>query len=317
MRIVIIESLGITPDALKTLSLLLKANGHEVIAYDKRAKTDAELSERVRDADVVVLANQPLGRSVIENCEKLKMLDIAFTGVDHVDVAAAREKDVLICNAAGYATQAVAELVIGLIIDLYRYIITLEKETRSGGTIGGLVGNELSGKTLGIVGTGAIGLEVAKLAGAFGCKLLGYNRSVRPAGEALGIRYVSLEELAAESDIVSVHLPLTKGTQGVIDEAFLNRMKKEAILINTARGGVVDTQALAQALSDDVIAGAAVDVFDSEPPLPADHPLLHVPNIILTPHIAYATQESLYKRAEIVFDNIRHWLDGKPTNVVK
>ncbi len=316
MRIVIMEPLGITDDALQTLSMLLRADGHEFVAYDNRETDTEKLIERVKDADVLVLANQPLEKTVIDACKNLKLVDIAFTGVDHVDVEACKARGITICNAAGYSTNAVAELAFGLMIDVYRYIVTCDHEIRNGGTIGGLVGHELCGKKLGIVGTGAIGLKVAEIGKAFGCELLAYSRSIRSEGLEMGIKYMDLEELLSQSDIVTLHVPMNAETIRLINKEKLARMKSTAILINTSRGPVIDNVALAEALKEGVIAGAGIDVFDIEPPLPKDYPLLGAPNLVLTPHVAFATRESLYKRAAIVFENIRCWLAGTPQNEV-
>lgn len=316
MKIVIMEPLGITDDALQTLSMLLRADGHEFIAYDNRETQTEKLIERVKDAEVVVLANQPFGKEVIDACKNLKLVDIAFTGVDHVDVAACKERGIVLCNAAGYSTNAVAELAFGLMIDVYRYIVTCDHESRNNGTIGGLIGHELCGKKLGIVGTGAIGLKVAEIGKAFGCELLAYSRTVRPEGLEMGIKYMDLDELLKQSDIVTLHIPVSKETQKLISPDKLALMKPESIIINTSRGGVLDNEALADALKEGRIAGAGIDVYEMEPPIPKDYPLLSAPNTVLTPHVAFATKESLYKRAVIVFDNIRCWLEGSPQNRV-
>ncbi|MEG1184258.1 MAG: 2-hydroxyacid dehydrogenase [Eubacterium sp.] len=316
MKIVIMEPLGITQDALQTLTMLLRADGHKLIAYDNRETNQEKLIERVKDAEVVVLANQPFDKKIIDACPNLKLVDIAFTGVDHVDVASCKERGITLCNAAGYSTNAVAELAFGLMINVYRDIVTCDHETRSGGTIGGLIGNELCGKKLGIVGTGAIGLKVAEIGKVFGCELLAYSRTVKSEGLEMGIKYMDLEELLRQSDIVTLHIPVSKETEKLINKEKLALMKPKAILINTARGGIIDNEALAEALKDGKIAGAGIDVFEGEPPLPANYPLLGAPNTVLTPHVAFATKESLYKRAVIVFDNIRCWLEGRPQNIV-
>ena len=316
MKIVIMEPLGITEDALQTLSMLLRADGHEFVAYDNRETDRDKLIDRVKDADVLVLANQPLDKTVIDACANLKLVDIAFTGVDHVDVEACKARGITLCNAAGYSTNAVAELAFGLMIDVYRYIVTCDHEIRNSGTIGGLIGHELCGKKLGIVGTGAIGLKVAEIGRAFGCELLAYSRSIRSEGLEMGIKYMDLEALLAQSDIVTLHLPMNAETEKLIDAEKLAMMQPGAILINTARGGIVDNVALAEALKRGDIAGAGIDVFDMEPPLPKGYPLLGAPNLVMTPHVAFATRESLYKRAAIVFENIRCWLIGSPQNEV-
>ena len=314
MKIVIMEPLGISNDAFMALSMLLKADGHQVIAYDGRAKNERALIDRVADADVIILANQPLNRRVIEQCHNLKLVDVAFTGLDHVDLDVCKERGIMVCNAAGYSTNAVAELVFGLIVDLYRTICSCDQNLRDG-VVTGIPGTELKGKTIGIIGTGAIGLRVAEIAKAFGCELLAYNRTVKQSGQDMGIKYLPMEEVLKRSDIVTLHLPLTESTAKIIGKKELALMKPTAILINTARGGIVDNNALAEALNQGIIAGAGIDVFDEEPPFSGTEPLVSAKNTILTPHIAYSTKESLYQRAVIVFDNVRCWLEGEPQNV--
>ncbi|MSS19678.1 NAD(P)-dependent oxidoreductase [Pseudoramibacter porci] len=315
LKIVIMEPLGISDDAFKALTMLLKADGHQIIAYDHKAETEEILAERVADANIIVLANQPLRKKVLEHCHHLKMVDVAFTGVDHIDVDYLKANHIAICNAANYSTHAVAELAIGLMIDLKRKI-SESQDILVQGKSKFPIGSELCGQTLGIVGTGTIGLQVAKIAKAFGCHLIAYSRTQREEAQAMGIEYVSLDQLMRRSDIISLHVPWTKETTQMIDAQQINKMKKEAILINTARGALIDYHALAQALNMGKIAGAGIDVFEEEPPLPPDHPLLTAKNCIITPHIAYATREALYKRAEIVFDNIRCWLEGQPQNII-
>lgn len=199
-------------------------------------------------------------------------------------------------------------------IQLLRNVGKTEVRCRNGETKDGLVGNLLCGKTVGIVGAGAIGKKVAALSKAFGCSVIACNRSA--VSDPAIDEQVSLEELLKRADIVSLHCPLTAETKGLIGKEQLALMKQSAILINTARGAVVDSDALAQALADGSIAGAACDVSEKEPPLDTAHPLLHSPNTIVTPHIAFASVESMEQRAEIVFNNLYSWLEGKQINAV-
>ncbi|MBR4015348.1 MAG: hydroxyacid dehydrogenase [Anaerotignum sp.] len=316
MKIVIIEPLGITAEKLAEATAAVKARGHEIIAYDTKTEDVAELAERGKDADVIIVANQPFRKEVIEKCEKLKLLSVAFTGVDHVDVDVCKERGITVCNAAGYSTNAVAELAFGLAISVLRNIPPCDAVCRKEGTKAGLVGGELFGKTFGVVGTGAIGSKVAKIAQAFGCKVVAYSRSVKPEMESLGVTYLPLEEVLKISDIVSLHVPLNRHTKGLIGEKEIALMQKNAILLNTARGGVVDSRALANALNEERIAGAGIDVFEMEPPVPADHPLLHSKHTVVTPHVAFASHEALFTRAQIVSENILKWEDGTPQNVI-
>lgn len=315
MKIVMLEPLGIKEESLKKLSSALTAQGHEFAAYERSEDTSV-LIKRVENADVLIVANLPLKGEVIRSAASLKMISVAFTGIDHIDAKACGEKGIVVCNAAGYSTNSVAELTFCFILDVLRKVIPCDAAVRNGGTKAGLIGNELAGKTVGIVGTGAIGMRVAEIANAFGCKLLGYSRTKREAAGPLGMKYVSLEELMASSDIVTLHTPLTDATRHLINKERISLMKPTGILINTARGPVVDSGALAQALNEGRIAGAGIDVFETEPPLGTDHPLLNAKNVVATPHIAFATQEAMEKRAAITFDNISGWLDGHPQNVM-
>ena len=314
MRIVLLESLGISDGVIAKHAQKLENMGHSFTAYEKNTDPAVQV-ERCRNADAVMLANMPLSEAVIDKAEHLKFIDVAFTGVDHIPMEAARKKGIAVSNASGYATQAVAELCVSFMIQLLRNVNKTEKRCRTGGTKDGLIGNLLCGKTVGIVGAGAIGKRTAALCKAFGCTVLAYTRS-KITDASVVDRQVSLEELLSSADIVSLHCPLTAETKGMIGKEQLALMKKTAFLINTARGGVVDQDALAAALSDGQIAGAALDVFDKEPPLPEDHPLLHAPNTIVTPHIGFASVESLEQRADIVFENLYSWLEGRQLNAV-
>ena len=311
MKIVQIEPLGITDEQLKSLVEELENNGDEYIAYDSRETDTDKLIERVKDADVVVLANQPFPAEVVEKCEKLKMISVAFTGVDHVAVDECKKRGICVCNAAGYSTNAVSELVFGLIISLYRKINEGKENMTSGVKM--VPGIELLGKKFGIIGTGAIGLKTAEIAKAFGCEVYAYSRTEKHID---GIKYITLCDLMRTCDIISVHVPLNDSTKDLVSSMLIDEMKSDAILINTARGPIIDNAALAKALKDGKIAGAGIDVFDTEPPLAPDYPLLDAPNTVLMPHIGFSTKEALYKRAVITINNITSWKSGEPQNVV-
>lgn len=313
MKLAILEPLGVAKENL--LAMVEKAvNGRmEVVYYDTRAEDTPTLIERSRDADVVVLSNFQYRREVMEHCPNLKMVCVAFTGVDHVDVAYCKEHGITVCNCAGYSTVAVADLVFGLVIALARNILPCDQAVRQGGTKAGLVGFELEGKKFGVVGTGAIGLRTAKIAQAFGCEVNAYSRTKK---DLPGITYVDLDTLLSTCDIVSLHVPQTSETVGLINAEKLALMKPTAMLINTARGPIVDSAALAEALKSGKIAGAGVDVFEKEPPIPSNHPLFGAPHLVATPHVAFASQQAMEKRAVIVCDNLAAWLDGKPRNVI-
>ena len=314
MKIVVMEPLGVAEGTLRQQAEELLGKDAALCLYDSPAKDAAELVERGADADVIVIANHPFPREAVEGCKNLKMLCVAFTGVDHVALDACREKGVVVSNCAGYSTEAVAELVFGMALTLYRDIISADNAVRRSGTRAGLTALELAGKKFGVIGTGAIGLRVAELAKAFGCRVYGCSRTVKPEA---GIRYLSLRDLLSTCDVVSIHVPLTDETRGMIGKEQLSWMKPTAILINTARGPIVNSADQAEALKEGRLAGAAVDVFEKEPPLREDHPLLRCPNVVAAPHVGFATQEALERRSVIAFENIAAWVRGCPQNVVK
>lgn len=314
MNIVLMESLGIDNDTLNEYILRLKSKGHDFKIC--KGSCDIEVQkEQIKDADIVILANMPLKGEVIQSAKNLKFIDIAFTGVDHVDIKAAKELGIDISNASGYSNESVCELTICMILTLLRNVREVEKRCREYKTKDGLVGSELNGKVVGIVGTGKIGSRVAQILSAFGCKILAYNGFSNKADTDI-ITYLPLKEMLEMSDIVTLHCPISEKSRHIINKQTLSYMKKDAILINTARGGVVDSSALAWALNNDMIRAAAVDVFDVEPPLDDSEPLLKAKNTLLTPHIAFASKESMLKRAKIVFENIDMWLLGKQINKI-
>lgn len=317
MKITVLEPLGVFEEEIRKIGKPVIDKGHELVIYNEKSSDIEELKNRVKDTDILVIANSPLKGEVIKSAENLKMISVAFTGVDHVDLNACKERNILVSNAAGYSTPAVVELAFGLMISLFRNIVPLDKVTREGGTMSGYSQRELYGKTLGIVGTGAIGSAVAKVALAFGCKVIAYNRSENQELVSKGIEYKSLEDVLKESDIVTIHLPLTEETKGIISEDKLRLMKKDSILINTARGPIIDNKGLAKILQEGKIAGAGIDVFDMEPPIPHDYSLIKEKGTVITPHIGFASQEAMIRRANIVFRNIETWLEGKPENIIK
>lgn len=312
MKIVLLEPLGI-PDEILVEKVREAAGDNEVIYYNTRREDTETLIERSRDADAVVLSNFKFSREVMEKCPHLKYICVAFTGYDHVDMDYARERGIAVSNCAGYSTSAVADLVFGFVIDLYRNIIKCNDVVRNGGTKAGLIGPELEGKKFGIIGTGAIGSRVARIANAFGCKVYAYSRTRKNLSD---VTFTDLDTLMSTCDIISVHVPQNSETTGMISKEKIALMKNDAVLINTARGPIVDSIALAEALNNGKIAGAAVDVFETEPPIDPEHPLLNARNCIATPHIAFASVQAMYKRADIVCENIRAYLEGNPVNLV-
>jgi len=241
---------------------------------------------------------------------------VAFTGYNHIDLDKCKERGIKVSNAAGYSTNSVAEITFGLIISLLRSMGPAEAAVREGSTKAGFTQLDLKGKTLGVLGTGSIGGAVAEIGLAFGCKVIAYNRSEKPALISKGVEYKPLDEVLKESDIVTLHTPLTDDTKHLINKEKLALMKPSAYLINTAVGPVVDNDALAEALHNGTIAGAGLDRVDMEPPVPADYPILSAPNVVILPHVGYATDEAMVRRAEITFTNIVKWEKGEQDNVV-
>lgn len=317
MNIALIEPLHISKDALSALARPLEALGHRFTAWDTKSASPQEMLSRVQGQDIVIIANTPFPEEVARGADQLKMLDVAFTGIDHVALAACREKGVMICNCANYSNQSVAEMAVGLALSLLRKIPEGNQLIRKGHGSGGLMGGEIAGKTVGVIGTGRIGEKAIRLFKAFGARVIAYSRTEKPDIAALGVEYMPLEDVMAASDIISLHIPATPDTRHLIGKAQLARMKKSALLINCARGAVVDAEALKIALNEERIAGAALDVFDAEPPLPGDHPLFGAKNLIMTPHTAYFTEEAMLRRAQIAFENIHAFLEGKPQNVCR
>lgn len=304
MKIVAVEPIGISAERAKEIQHQLAQKGHEFVWYADRKEDAATLVERMQDAEIVIVSNIPLPADVLSKCPKLQFLNVAFTGLDHIDLNYCEAHQIRVKNASGYATQGVAELAVGLMIDVLRQITRLDGSIREGGVRGAFLGRELRGKTVGIVGTGAIGIRTAQLLQAFGCDVIAWNRTQRPEVTGMGIPYVSLEELMHRSDIISLHVPMTPETNGLISKEMLVLCKPTAILINTARGKVVDMNALAEALREGRMAGAGIDVYEKEPPLPQEHPLLNAPNCVLVPHVGYATREAFDDRIEIVLRNL-------------
>lgn len=308
MNIVCVEPLGISQQDFENLKAEFKAKGHEFSYYMDRQEDASTLVNRMKDAHIAVISNIKLSSDTLGACSHLRYLSVAFTGLDHIDLAYCKEHNIAVQNAAGYSTTAVSELAVALMLDLYRKITELDGTLRQGGTRGMFLGRELRGKTVGVIGTGAIGTATIRLLLAFGCKVLAYNRSEHVEVRQLGVDYLPLDQILSQSDIITVHVPLTNETHHLINAERLALMKPTAILINTARGNVCDIDAVAQALKEGRLAGAAFDVFEKEPPLANDHPLLSAPNCVCIPHVGYASRESFDIRADIVFDHVREYL---------
>ena len=276
---------------------------------DFPATTPAQVVERLRGAAICITNKVPVRAADLARLPELKMIAVAATGTDNVDVAAARERGIAVANIRNYAIDTVPEHCFMLILALRRNLLAYRADVEAGKWQQSdrfcLLDHpiaDLAGSTLGIVGYGALGQSVARIARAFGMQVAVTSRS--PVNED-GIRQVPLDELLCASDVVSLHAPLTDATRNMIGARELGRMKPSAILVNTARGGLVDEAALAGALQRGQIAGAAFDVLSTEPP-PADNPLLQLrlPNFILTPHCAWGSAQAMQRLADILIDNI-------------
>lgn len=313
IKIVFAEPIGLPDKDKVTFTSEMEQQGNSVIFYNDVPRDSDELIQRMANAQVLVVSNLPVPETAIHAAKSLKYISVAFTGVDHIAQEACKKHGITISNAAGYSTQAVAELTIGLAIDLLRKVTPADSVTRSLGGRSGFLGQELAGKTFGILGMGAIGQRVAQLANAFGCRVITWSRTVKSNTHA---EFLEFDEVIRKSDILSLHLPLKPQTENLMGMREFEMMKPSAMLINTARAKVVNTPALVDALNQNLIAGAAVDIYEYEPPLKNNHPLLSAPNTLLLPHLGFATHEAIALRSQIVLNNIRSWLQGKVQNDV-
>lgn len=289
-----------------------------ITSYDT---TPAELvQERAADADAVIMNRIVMSREVMKSLPKLRFIGALATGYNTIDVNAARELGICVCNVPSYCVETVAQMAFALLLTLCNHIKEHSDEVRKGNWNKSIEMSysshpifELYGKTLGIVGFGNIGRTVAALGRSLGMKILVYNRTAREMPE--GCRQAELEEVLKESDVLSLHCALTPDTAKLIDKKALSLMKPTALLINTARGGVIDEAALAEALNEGIIAGAGLDVMTKEPP-EEDNPLLTAKNCIITPHIAWASKDARARLVKIVAENLKGYLEGRPQNVV-
>ncbi len=302
MKIVFLESLGLSVERIEDECKTLEALGHEVVIYADRCPE--KNAERAADADIVVESNMPLHKDFFDACPNLKMLSIAFTGLDHIDLNECERRGIIVKNAAGYSTEAVAEEAICMMIGLYRHVIENDRITRSCTGVPMSPGREIAGKTIGVIGLGAIGQRTAKLAQAFGCNVIAWNRTPRIVA---GVTIVDKETLFKEADIVTIHIALNDETRDFVTAKELALMKRSSIIVNAARGPVVNAQDLSDALKEGRISGAALDVYDVEPPLDSNNPMLDAPNTILLPHIGFATKEAFELRLGIVVNNVEQF----------
>jgi len=276
---------------------------------------------RAAEAEIVLTNKTVLDRSVIEQLPEMRYIGVLATGYNVVDVAAARERDVVVTNVPAYAARSVAQMVFALLLELTQNVAHHAQTVRDGRWSAcidfcywdqPLI--ELEGLTMGLVGFGRIGRAVAEIAQVFRMKVVAFDPEWSSSA-SLGVEFVSVDRLFEESDVVSLHCPLTPDTQGLVNAERLAQMKDTAFLINTSRGPVVDENALAEALAAGRLGGAGLDVLAVEPPGP-ERPILHAPNCFITPHIAWASQASRQRLMDTAVGNVKAFLAGQPENVV-
>ncbi len=303
-QILILEDLGISKELFNSLATELP------YSFIWSIEEVDELS-----LEGIITIKTKVDKSLLSLFPNVKFIAVAFTGYDCVDMQLCEQKQISVYNVPTYSTNSVAELTLGLAISLLREIPKANTIMRNG-EWALKPGIELAGKTIGIVGTGTIGQTTARYFKTMGCNIIGWSRSRRVEFEEIGSYTDSLIELCSQADIISVHLPLTTDTNGLIGEQEIAAMKTSAYIINVARGNIVEETAIIAALKKNRIAGATVDVFAQEP-INSDSEFLKLPNVILTPHIAYKTEEALQRRAEVTLDNIKGFIEGKEVNKVR
>jgi D-3-phosphoglycerate dehydrogenase len=305
-QIVILEELSVPQETLQTLFSEQKLT-HEIV-WDEDKVEDSAMVE------VLVTVKTAVDESLLQKYPNVTCVAVAFTGYDCVDLEACSRSGIDVVNVPTYSTNSVSELVLGHAISLLRNIPQSDTTLRQG-KWDVHPGKELAGKTVGILGTGAIGVQTARLFKAFGCQVVGWSRTQRPEFSEVGTYIDDMHQFLSVADIVSIHVPLHADTKGLVAAQEFAAMKETAYIINTSRGPIIDELALITALKNREIAGAALDVFTTEP-VSADNELLVLPNTILTPHIAYKTEEALERRAAITVDNIAKSLQGNPVHKV-
>ncbi len=284
----------------------------EVKIYDTTAPN--EVADRIADTDVVLINKVKLNEKNLGEARALKLICIAATGYDNIDVVYCREHGIAVSNVVGYSTQSVAQLTLAMALSLCTHLPEYTEAVRDGSYTEGGVANrltpvyhEICGKTWGIVGYGNIGKQVAAVARAMGCRVIAFKRTPDPEVEC-----VALDELCRISDMISIHLPLSDATRGIIGEHEISLMKSDAIVINVARGAVTDEAALAEAVASGKIGGIGVDVYSTEP-MPKDHPfyaIRHLPNVCLTPHMAWGAAEARARCLDEIIKNIKAFYSG-------
>ena len=317
MKIVVLDGYTENPGDLSWDGL---TSCGELTVYDR---TPAELTaERIGDAEAVYTNKTPITEEILDRCPGIRFIGTLATGYNVVDVKAAAGRGIPVCNIPGYGTAAVAQFTMGLLLELCHHIGAHSESVKAGEWSAcpdfcywKFPQMELAGKTMGIIGYGSIGREVGRLAHAFGMRVLANARIRRPELETDWCRYAELDELFAQSDVISLHCPLFPETEGLINRDSIAKMKDGVLILNTARGPLIVEKDLREALDAGKVGGAALDVVSKEPIEP-ENPLLGAENIIFTPHIAWAPRESRQRLMDIAVDNLKCYVDGKPQNVV-
>ena len=317
MKIVVLEGHAVNPGDLSWA--WLEAYG-SVTVYPRLVSPE-ETVARIGDSDVILINKTPITADILDACPSVKLICVLATGYNVVDCDAARARNIPVCNVPDYGTGAVAQYTIALLLELCHRIGHHDRRVHDGAwttcpdfCFWDTPQMELAGKTLGIIGFGRIGQAVGRIAKAFGMEVLACSRTEYPKAREIG-RYVTLEELLAQSDVISLHCPLTPETTGIINKATISMMKDGAIVINTSRGAAIVEQDLADALDSGKLRGAAVDVVAREP-IPGDSPLLTASNCIITPHIAWAPKESRQRILDCTRRSIEAFLADAPINTV-
>ena len=318
MKIVLLDSEALNPGDLSWEAL--EGLG-SLTVYPRGAADPDEVIRRIGDAEIVLTNKTPIARTVFERCPGMKLLCVLATGYNVVDTAAAREYGVPVCNVPAYGTEMVAQFAIGLLLEICHHVQLHNQSVHAGDwercpnfCYWKMPIIELAGKTMGIIGFGRIGRAVGRIAKALGMRVLATGSRKCPEGEAIA-EYVDLDTLLSQSDVVSLHCPQFQETVGIINAGTIAKMKDGAILLNNSRGGLLDEQAVADALNSGKLRYAAVDVVSREPIL-GTNPLLTAKNCIITPHISWAAVEARARIVDITAENIRRFLAGDPQNVV-
>ena len=317
MQIVILDADALNPGDI-SFSSLEKLG--KLTAYNRTKKE--EIIERAKDAEIVLTNKTPLREQTLSQLPKLRYIGVLATGYNVIDVDAAKKRGIVVTNIPSYGTEIVAQYTIALLLELCHHVYEHAQYVKEGGwTNSGAWCHwlypliELKDKTLGIIGMGNIGIQTSKIALAMGMKVITSSKNIRPELEELGISFVSMDTLLQTSDVISLHCPLTETTRRMINRETIGKMKQGAILLNTARGPLIDEQALMEALNSGKLAGAACDVTAKEP-IPADSPLLKAKNILITPHIAWAAQSTRQRLVDMAAENLQAFLAGNPIHTV-